>query len=207
MARGTRPAFRAKMRTISLGLIPIAGVVACGGVVEDSGGNASSATTGATPSGNIDPTTFPAPDVAPFTAAEVAQAKARCALPEGSVEDVTVRSDVEAHVVGAWYRCDANGGFGPRSDGIQLLPDLSFASLVRADDGSIAATQGFDSTGRWEPYNSAGSSVGEHWYVDFYCGACAGDANTIPVFETNPRRLKAHLWSEGGWLVPLVHIR
>jgi len=189
-------------------------LVGCGGKMDTAGTSSgassggASGDSGAGPDGGSDDelATTPWPDVAPFTAAEVAAAKARCDLPEGPVEDVTQRIDVEKHVIGAWYHCGGyNYVFGPEGPALQLLPDGTFATLETTADGGLVAKSGYDFTGTWKPYNSAGSSVGEHWYIDFYCGACAGNANGIPVFETSRRRMKGHLWSEGNWLVPLVH--
>jgi hypothetical protein len=180
-------------------------LAACGGKVDTYGTSSSlSASASGGASSGEDASTPPHPDYAPFTAAEVMAAQARCALPEGPVEEVTQRADVISHVIGAWYRCDADSyEFGPQGPAIQLLPDFTFASLEATSDGGLAARSGYDFTGTWEPTNSAGSSVGAYWYIDFYCGACA--AATSPAFETSPRRMKAHRWFPGGWLVPLTH--
>jgi hypothetical protein len=143
--------------------------------------------------------------MAPFSSEDVTAARARCFAAEGPLDPVHTKRDVEVRVVRAWLVCNDGLGvisFGPLGAGIQILPDGTFSVLSEHGGGGLTAGSGYDESGTWEPHNAAGSSVGDIWYIDFHCGNCSSSSS--PIFERDPRRIRAHFEGSASWLVPLT---
>ncbi len=175
-------------------VLACASILGCGGKKDPSSHDVSGAPA---------PASAPPLALAPFSAAEVEDAKARCALPEGDV-DMPPSADATAQrVVGGWYRCSGGFGFGPGGS-VQLARDGTFAELVDDANGGLYAAHGYDETGKWLVSDDEGG--GGPWYVIFECGACTGDSNTQPVFERSPARIRSHTSGDPSWLVPLTHL-
>jgi hypothetical protein len=147
----------------------------------------------------------------PFSASDVASARALCAAAHGPVDPYASAHDLGERLVGAWLHCDPDPQFGPHWPGIELTADGLVYVLIDDGGGGLVRGLGVDNQGTWDVsvYGSQENELSSNtvdpnaqFYLDIYGAGAAGSPR--PAFETNPRRLD-YEEASSKWFVPLGH--
>jgi hypothetical protein len=147
----------------------------------------------------------------PFSASDVASARATCAAAHGPIDAYASRKQLGDRLVGAWLHCDPDPNADPQWPAIEFTADGQVYVLIDDGSGGLTRGQGIDAQGTWDirVYGSQENQLPDDtvdpnasFYLDIYGAGAA--ASPIPRFEANPRRLD-YDEALSKWFVPLEH--